>query len=199
MGWPKGKPRGPQKPEHRAARVAAISAGQKRRWADPEARARAVSGVQACWDSGARAKDRRDMPRAEERRLRVAAGLCPHCGTEAAPYFLCWEHRSRRALLRLFAAMVRRDMLTVEQQDGQLYYRKGPKDEPDPALPVGLHDMDPSDPRLRPKIGGKPVDVAEVLAGIMHATGRPMTEDEIVAAWGRLRLERRQRSDRVQK
>lgn len=197
MGWPKGKPRGPQKPEHRAARGAAISVAQKRRWADPEARRRAVAGVQACWDSGARVKDRRAVPRAEERLSRVAAGLCPHCGAEAAPYFLCGRHRMVRAMGRLLAAMAKRDILEETRAGPHLAYRykSGPKVEDmlDLDLPDTLFDMDPSDPRLRPKLGGKPVDVAEVLAGILRAAGRPMHEDELVAAWGRLRVERRRR------
>lgn len=48
MGWPKGKPRGtiPQ------TTCYAITLGQRRRWADPENRARAISGLKKSWECG---------------------------------------------------------------------------------------------------------------------------------------------------
>lgn len=48
-GWPKGKPRGAQSESVRFA----ISCAQKRRWADPEKRARAVAGIKRSYQEGA--------------------------------------------------------------------------------------------------------------------------------------------------
>lgn len=58
MAWPKGVPRGPQGLLHKATRLAAVSEGQRRRWADPEKRARAIAGCHKSWDTGGRANDR---------------------------------------------------------------------------------------------------------------------------------------------
>ncbi len=54
MSWPKGKPRGPQNPAHKVRRGTAISEGQKRRFADPAARAKMVGAIKASWDFGSR-------------------------------------------------------------------------------------------------------------------------------------------------
>lgn len=58
MGWPKGKPRGPQNPAHKARRGAAISQGQKRRFADPAARAKMADATKMLWEFGGRYADR---------------------------------------------------------------------------------------------------------------------------------------------
>lgn len=58
MSWPKGKPRGPQSPAHKTRLGAAISEGQKRRFADPAARAKMSGAIKASWDFGSRHGDR---------------------------------------------------------------------------------------------------------------------------------------------
>jgi hypothetical protein len=47
------------------------------------------------------------------------------------------------------------------------------------------------DRRLKPRLGGKIVDVCNTLVGLLREMGRPATEEELVAAWGRLREKRR--------
>lgn len=58
MPCPKGFKRGPMSAEHRAKISAANTIGQKRRWADPEKRIRALSGCTKSWATGGRAQDR---------------------------------------------------------------------------------------------------------------------------------------------
>lgn len=56
-GWPKGKPRGAQKPEHKVKRGAAISAGQHARFSSAEARSGMAKSITECWHNGARAHE----------------------------------------------------------------------------------------------------------------------------------------------
>ena len=60
VGWPKGKPRGPQSAEHKAKIAKANTEGQLRSYAnDPTRRQRLSEGMHWCWEFGARYADRR--------------------------------------------------------------------------------------------------------------------------------------------
>jgi hypothetical protein len=58
MPCPKGYVRGPMSAEHKRKIAVGNVAGQRRRWLDPEKRARAMAGCHKSWDTGGRAKDR---------------------------------------------------------------------------------------------------------------------------------------------
>jgi hypothetical protein len=52
-------------------------------------------------------------------------------------------------------------------------------------------DPKEGDKRLEPRLGGKIVDVCNTLVGLLRDMGHPATEEELIAAWGRLREKRR--------
>ncbi len=57
-----------------------------------------------------------------------------------------------------------------------------------------LMDMKEDDKRLRPRLGRRPVDFDEMLMAIFREAARPLSEDEIVLAWGKLRSKRKTES-----
>lgn len=56
MGYPKGSPRGPQKPEHIAKLAVIRSQRQRERWGRPDSRAKLLASLQKSWDTGALSK-----------------------------------------------------------------------------------------------------------------------------------------------
>lgn len=133
---------------------------------------------------------------AKERRVyRVEHGLCPECGKEAAPYYLCHDHRSLGMIRRMMNKAAERGIVQKSRRGRDTCY----------AIPPGWcgnkfedfdwgksgFDMDPDDKRLRPRMGQRPIDIDETLLGIFHAAGKPLQMDEIYAAWGKLRSKRK--------
>lgn len=115
------------------------------------------------------------------RKRRVAAGLCPECGEEAAPYYLCPSCRFRRLLDRVLSKGERagvfrragRGMWMIGDRNADFDYREV---------------TDPADKRLRPRLRGVPVDIERELMDIFRREGRPLTEAELVGLWGQLRV-----------
>lgn len=122
---------------------------------------------------------------------RVANGLCPTCGKEAAPYYLCWYCRGRQRLVRCLKRGVRHGVLseTIDHRFAlvagytQEQSRQWGKWSTKLILPE-------SDGRGRPRLRGIRVDVDGTLMRVIAFIGRPCTIDEIVKAWGRLRDKR---------
>lgn len=123
---------------------------------------------------------------------RIARGLCPRDGNEAAPYYLCAECRYRDKVRRI-ANRFSEAGLAVKTRHGREYRYHRP-----PGLP-GLAEVEkdrgsiyreamPDDRRLNPRLRNIPVDVEAQLRLIFEREGKPLTEAEICAAWGRLRL-----------
>lgn len=131
----------------------------------------------------------------KSKQYRIEHGLCPMCGKESAPYYLCHDHRNIGALHRLLTKMVDQRLLT-KTKDGRAYgYEinhasgKTPRDFV-PGRASWL-DLKPDDKRRRPRLGRRPVDLDETLIGIFQEAARPLTIEEVVSAWGRLRSQRK--------
>lgn len=122
---------------------------------------------------------------------RVAHGLCPQCGKEAAPYRLCWNCRTQGRVRRALKKAVRYGAVRT---DGKRYWSGDKAD--DPAVRAQLRKWDTpfvlpeSDGRGKPRVRGIRVDVEATLYKVIEFIGRPCTIEEIMAAWGRLRDKR---------
>jgi hypothetical protein len=132
----------------------------------------------------------------EQRQYRIDHGLCPECGRESAPYYLCEEHRQLNSLTRMLNRMADRGVLQKEKQGGKSYYSPGVNSARcgDFSWRQTLFDMDPDDKRLRPRMGRRPIDLDETLISIFETAGRRLTMEEILSAWGKLRSKRKTES-----
>lgn len=125
---------------------------------------------------------------------RVAHGLCPACGKEAAPYRLCYDCRQSVRLTRGLKKGARLGVLNVLGTGKNALWSIN-KNEPPGAserfkkwgTPWRLPD---SDGRARPRLRGITVDVEATLVKVMEFINRPATIEEIVSAWGKLRGKR---------
>ncbi len=119
---------------------------------------------------------------------RIAKGLCPRCGEEAAPYRLCKKHRDLEMVARTMERFVEAGVVKKIKIKGRVYFEKIDLAKLDTMTiaPRGW-DLRDDDKRRQPRLGGLPVDVVTEVVGLIATTGVPMTTDEIVAAWGRLR------------
>jgi hypothetical protein len=132
----------------------------------------------------------------ERKQYRIDHGLCPLCGKEAVPYYLCQEHRSRNAFTRMLNRMSDRGIISREKDGGKVYYKHLPGGRSVHDFPWGkmLWEMDSNDKRLRPRLGRRPVDLDDTLIEIFETAGKPLRIDEIIAAWGKLRSKRKTES-----
>ena len=132
----------------------------------------------------------------EERRSlrgeRIAKGMCPNCGAEAAPHYLCGKCRLMAKVGRIVNRAAKVGGVVKSRHDGAMHYSMGDREAWDRI--AWRPDPKEGDGRLRPRLGRIPVDVGNEIVGILTSLGRPATIDEIVAAWGRLREERRRGS-----
>lgn len=121
------------------------------------------------------------------RKERAAKGLCPECGAEAAPYYLCDECHRRRQVGRILREMTRQGFLEEgrDPNDRRKVTTRwtGKPGWEEKATWRGMDYGERGKPRLR----GVPVDVETELVRITVAAGRPMSAEEIAAAWVRLR------------
>lgn len=127
---------------------------------------------------------------------RVAHGLCPACGKEAAPYRFCFDCRQMQRLTRSLKRGVQHGVLQFMGGATRLTKNtliwKGAKFDDEAAkkelrkwsTPVVLPE---SDGRSKPRLRGITVDVEATLLKVMGFIGRPCTIDEIISAWGKLR------------
>jgi hypothetical protein len=128
----------------------------------------------------------------------LAKGRCPRCGKEAAPYRLCWDHRSMEMIGRLMKAGIKAGHITVDRENSRgrpLLYGLSDKGRNSNDLwnfrPAFEGKKGSDDKRYRPRLGRVPVDVEREIVGILRAFGRPANVDEIIIAWGRLRETRK--------
>ena len=137
------------------------------------------------------------MPQNETtgRRYRVDHGLCPECGREAAPYYLCPEHRQIGAITRMMKRMAKRGIVKEEKEGGRLYWRIPPGWNGPSAADFNWRDnmfsMAKDDARLKPRMAKRPIDLDDTLVEIFRDAGRPLQMHEIMAAWGKLRSQRK--------
>lgn len=127
---------------------------------------------------------RRDL-----RRHRLAHGLCPTCGKEAAPYYLCSEHRQLLWLDRVLSRFAAAGKFKREKIGGRVHWSLGPN--PDAGEDIQWREPKDGDRRFGPRLGRVPVDVEATLAALLRDMGRPASLDEIMAAWGKLREKRK--------
>lgn len=126
------------------------------------------------------------------RKHRISHGLCPNCGGEAAPYYLCAECRFRQRIRRTLNLMKRKGVLRTEgerRSDKRWFVTPNSQEIMDSTK--WYPDPQPGDKRLEPRLGGKIVDVCETLVGILRDMGKPATIEELVHAWGKLREKRK--------
>jgi len=128
-----------------------------------------------------------------KRQHRIDHGMCPQCGREAAPYYLCYDCRSVSSLRRTLNRMHEHGALRRERSGRSNLWSIGERDNLDEldirgTLLIGIKE---GDGRLRPRMGKRPVDLDETLFSIFRDAGKPLTEDEVVFAWGRLRSKRK--------
>lgn len=118
---------------------------------------------------------------------RIAKGLCPRCGKEAAPYYLCADHRFEQQIVRRLNRGERIGGFRKEKRGRQTYWSLGSQNALDS---MDWRDPKPDDKRYRPRLGRIPVEIEDELIKMLTDLGKPVTIDEILAAWGRLREKR---------
>ena len=126
---------------------------------------------------------------------RVANGLCPACGKEAAPYYLCWNCRGQKRLTRCLKRGENHGVFKSERRIDGSYWSLGLKHDDPEAMKTTNKWSTPfilpeSDGRGKPRLRGIRVDVEATLVKVIKFIGRPCSIDEITKAWGRLRAKR---------
>ncbi len=129
---------------------------------------------------------------------RINAGLCPNCGKEAAPYYLCPDCRGLKSLGGMLNRGEKYHIFTSERRGRTKLWRTGsyqgnrPPSEVMGSKPMPLwgEGKGGDDKRLRPRVGKIPVNVEKELMGILLRLGAPATCEEIMGAWGKLRVRR---------
>lgn len=120
---------------------------------------------------------------------RIAKGLCPRCGEQAAPYRLCSKHRFEASLARGLNKAAAAGIVEKETKGGRVYWSGFVGAENIPA------DFVWQDYKGRkPRIGGVPVDVGLEAMAILKQMGRPASEEEIATAFGKLRADKKRPS-----
>lgn len=139
------------------------------------------------------------MARSGSRQARINAGLCPRCGEEAAPYYLCDRCRRLKSLTSGLEQMEKAGRVKSGFDGRFKVWSAGPNID-DPTMPSNVRarpvwgEGRAGDKRLRPRIGRIPVDVERELAALIAAHGRPVTIEQINCAWGRMRLRKKRAS-----
>ena len=124
---------------------------------------------------------------------RMDKGLCPRCGEDAAPYRLCGSHRLESRLVRSLKKMERQGALKSTGRGANSMWSNVEGVEADTRWSTPVVPPD-NDKRFRPRLGNVPADVEKELIGIMTEAGEPLTVEQIMAAWERLRQKRNRSS-----
>lgn len=127
-------------------------------------------------------------------RQRLLNGQCPSCGKDAAPYRLCAEHRQLASLTRMLSQWEKAGALTKTREGGSnRWTATANMREILDAMPVRKMPLweGGEDARTRPRLRGIPVDVGATIVEILRDRGGVASIEEIQAAWGRLRGERK--------
>ena len=118
---------------------------------------------------------------------RMAQGLCPNDGKEAAPYRLCSDCRRVAFVRRVANRLAEYGLAHKTKQGRSNYYQTSP-------LPLGegeviYREAVEGDRRLLPRRAHVPIDIEQTLIALFSKPGiETLTEDEIVQAWGKLRV-----------
>lgn len=125
----------------------------------------------------------------------VDHGLCPVCGDEAAPWYLCWNHRQVNSIRRICNKFAERGVVIKSKDGSGNLYKAAPDMEAKYAqyrwAKYDFGNMPESDKRLRPRLNRRPVDLDETLLQIFRDSDRPLSEEEVIVAWGKLRSKRK--------
>ena len=128
----------------------------------------------------------------EKQQERINKGLCPRCGKEAAPYYLCDHCRRGNSIVRVLNRLEKHDFARSRREGRNRLWFQGSNDgdagDIGGIYPTWGEGKGENDKRLRPKLGGIPVDVEQTLIEIFRAEDRGLTMEEIYMAWGKLRL-----------
>ena len=127
---------------------------------------------------------------------RVSKGLCPRCGKEAAPYYLCPEHRQSDSLARQMKRLENHGFCYSVKKGRDLWWTGNkamdnvkPQDVMRcPPVPVWGEGKGQEDGRLRPRMRGIPTDVEATLIELFKHEKQGLTTEEVIEAWGRLRV-----------
>lgn len=128
------------------------------------------------------------------RENRISNGLCPNCGAEAAPFYLCPDCRRRASLNRMMRRGEDVSVFSSTKIGRERHWTLGSEEARDvlktKPMPLWGEGMSAEDGRLRPRLGRIPVDIEREVFGILLRLGEPATEQEIIQAWGRMRVRR---------
>jgi hypothetical protein len=137
----------------------------------------------------------------ERRQHRIDHGMCPECGKEAAPYYLCWDCRLLSSIGKRLNKFAARGICEKIGSGKNATFRLAPdiigaerslKLDEINKFRWGdtLLDMDANDKRARPRINRRPIDIDETMMAIFRNAGKPLDMQEIYMAWGALRSRR---------
>lgn len=121
-------------------------------------------------------------------RDRISRGLCPNCGGEAAPYYLCWKCRAVAKIGRILRRAEKAGGVNADRSARKTLWRMKSADAWDTI--AWRADPKAGDGRLKPRMRGIPVDVENTLRQILVDADRGLTEADVFAAWGKLRAKR---------
>lgn len=123
------------------------------------------------------------------RRARVENGLCPRCGKEAAPYYLCSRCRLQSRIMHVLNRAAKAGGFKKERKGRESFWSIG--DEKALASIKWRRELLEGDKRSLPRLGRVPVAVEAELINLLISLGRPATLEEIIVAWGGLREKRK--------
>ena len=131
------------------------------------------------------------------RRHRVANGLCPNDGKEAAPYYLCHECRRKSFLIKVLNYFEKKGFVE-KSKSGRTHLWKANSEKikewehaDTSDFRITAFDMKPGDKRLAPRMRGVPVDFEKTIIEIFMAEGKPLSIEQVARAWVRLREKRK--------
>lgn len=120
-------------------------------------------------------------------KTRLAKGLCAYCGAEAAPYRLCDQCRYIALIRRVCNRLHDTGHLQKEKKGRETWYGKAPG--AGPLTESVYREAQVGDRRLHPRIKQVPIDIEQALLRLFTTWNLgPLSEEEIVSAWGKLRL-----------
>lgn len=125
---------------------------------------------------------------------RIARGLCPKCGEEAAPYYLCQKCRDYDAIRRMLKLMDKRGMVTSTKKGTSSYWRMNPDwdDKSDNfSWKPRMWELKDSDRRRKPRFRGVPIEIENAVTACLVSIGRPASIEEILEAWAKLKTSNR--------
>lgn len=121
---------------------------------------------------------------------RVAKGQCPQCGKESAPYYLCFDCRTKARFGRALTRGAKLGALKRVKQGRDYRYWIGDDKAEGKWGTAPFEGLPETDRRTQPRLRGIRVDVEQTLVNVMRFIGRPCTLEEIQNAWGKLRERR---------